>query len=237
MTRTSASDKISHMPRTRIKICGITRPQDARAAALAGADSIGLNFYPKARRCITLDRAREILREVPPFVTPMGLFVNQSVNEIKHTATQLGLTCVQLHGHETPEIAAELRPFKILKALRADRGQLKIELQTWRKAIQSSDLEHLQGFILDAPTAAGMGGTGVENDWAYLAELKRSGAFENLPPIIVAGGLTPENVSAVVKMLDPYALDVSSGVEERFGEKSPAKIEAFVAAVTNALSL
>jgi len=237
MTRTFASDKITHMPRTRIKICGITRSQDARAAALAGADSIGLNFYPKARRCITIDRAREILRELPPFVTPVGLFVNQSVNEIKSIAIQLALSCLQLHGQEPPQIAAELRPFKILKALHADRGKLEIELQTWRKQIESLNLQHVQGFILETPAAAGMGGTGVENDWAYLAELKRAGAFENLPPMIIAGGLTPENVAAVVKMLDPYAVDVSSGVEEQFGEKSPAKIQAFVTAATRARSL
>lgn len=236
MTCISASDKINDMPRTRIKICGITRPQDARAAALAGADAIGMVFYPKARRCITIDRAREILREVAPFVTPVGLFVDQSTNEIKSIASQLALTCLQLHGQETPQIAAELRPFKILKALHADRGKLEIELQTWRESIKSLDLQHVQGFILETPAAAGMGGTGVENDWAYLAELKRAGAFENLPPIIIAGGLTPENVGAVVKMLDPYAVDVSSGVEEQFGEKSPAKIQAFISAVNSARS-
>jgi phosphoribosylanthranilate isomerase len=220
------------MRRTRIKICGITRPQDARAAALAGADAIGMVFYPKARRCITIDRARDILREVPPFVTRVGLFVDQSPDEIRRIAKAVGIGCVQLHGGETPAMVAELRDFRVLKVLRADRGKLEIDLQTWRKSIESLDLQHLQGFTLETPAAAGMGGTGVENDWAFLAELSRAGAFENLPPIIAAGGLTPANVAAVVKLLDPLAVDVSSGVEERFGEKSVERINAFIAAVT-----
>src|SRR5258706_2143623 len=108
------------MTRTRIKICGVMRPQDAAAAARAGADAIGMVFDPKARRCISVERAREILREVPAFVTAVGLFVDQSVEEIKEIAGAVGISCVQLHGGEMPEVVAELREFRVLKALRAD---------------------------------------------------------------------------------------------------------------------
>jgi phosphoribosylanthranilate isomerase len=217
------------MAPTRIKICGITRPQDAHAAARAGAHAIGINFYPKARRHVTVDQASEILRILPPFVTPIGLFVDQSIDEVKEIANKLGLNCIQLHGHETPEFVSELRHFKVLKALRADRTKLQQDLQTWRAAINSLDLQHLQGIVLETPAEkAEMGGSGIENDWQFLATLRQTGAFAGLPPIIAAGGLTPQNVAAVIKLLHPYAVDVSTGVEEQFAQKSPAKIEAFI---------
>lgn len=218
------------MPRTRIKICGVTRPRDAAAAARAGADAMGMVFYPKARRCISVERAREILREVPAFVTPVGLFVDQDVEEVKRTAGALGLGHVQLHGHETPEMVRELAEFRVLKALRADRRTLEGELDLWRKAVNSLALVNLRGLVLETP-GVGTGGTGVENDWEFIAALQAAGVFAGLPPLIVAGGLTPANVGAVVKLLQPYAVDVSSGVEEAFGEKSAAKIEAFMAEV------
>src|SRR3954462_10051953 len=106
------------MPRTRIKICGVTRPQDAVAAARAGADAIGMVFYPKARRCISIERGREILRALPAFVTPVALFVDQDVEEVRHTAVSLGVRHVQLHGDESPADVAALGEFAVLKALK-----------------------------------------------------------------------------------------------------------------------
>jgi phosphoribosylanthranilate isomerase len=220
--------------RTRIKICGVMRPEDAQLAAWAGADAIGMVFYPRARRCISVERAREILHRLPSFVSPVALFVDQDVEEIKHVAAQLGVRHVQLHGDESPATVAALRDFTVLKAVRAARQTLGPELEFWREAIESLELTNLQGFVLETPGGGGHGGSGVENDWASIAALQQAGVFEKLPPIVAAGGLRPENVAGVVRMLRPYAVDVSSGVEGRFGEKSAEKIGAFVGAVAGA---
>lgn len=220
--------------RTRIKICGVTRPEDALVAARAGADAIGMVFYPQARRCINVERAREILRALPAFVTPVGLFVDQDVEEIRRIAGALHLRHVQLHGHESEDVVAALRELTVLKAIRANRETLKVELDVWREAIASMELGHLGGFVLETPSTAGPGGTGVENDWVAIADLQRAGVFDGLPPVIAAGGLRPENVAAVVRRLRPYAVDVSSGVEAAFAEKSAEKVEQFVAEVRRA---
>jgi phosphoribosylanthranilate isomerase len=206
------------------------RPEDAQEAARAGADAIGMVFYPKAKRCISVERAREILHRLPAFVSPVALFVDQDVEEIKHVAGQLGVRHVQLHGDESPATVAALREFTVLKAVRAARQTLGPELEFWREAMESLDLANLQGFVLETP-GGGHGGSGVENDWEGIAALQKAGVFEKLPPIIAAGGLRPENVAGVVRMLRPYAVDVSSGVEERFGEKSAERIREFVGAV------
>ena len=224
------------MQRTRIKICGISRAQDALAAAEAGADAIGLICYPQAKRYAPLDRAMQILHALPAFVTPVALFVDQDVEQIKEIATALRIHHLQLHGHETPADVAALRDFTVTKSLRAARETLSAELAFWREAAESLDLKHLRGFVLETPATTAAGGTGVENDWQAIADVQRSGAFDDLPPIIAAGGLRPDNVGAVVRLLRPYAVDVSSGVEESFGEKSPEKIRAFVDAVTAASS-
>lgn len=221
----------SGVSRTRVKICGVMRPEDALAAARTGADAIGMVFYPQAKRCIKAERAREILEVLPAFVTPVALFVDQDVEEMKGLVGALGIRHIQLHGHETPATVAALREFTVLKAIRASRQSLGAELALWREAMESLELGHLQGFVLETP-GGGPGGTGVENDWEAIASLKRIGAFDGLPPIIAAGGLNPENVAGVVRLLEPYAVDVSSGVEERFGEKSAEKIAAFISAAT-----
>jgi phosphoribosylanthranilate isomerase len=221
------------VPRTRVKICGVMRPQDAIAAARAGVDAIGVVFYPQAKRCIAVELAREILHALPAFVTPVALFVDQDVEEMKGLASSLGIRHIQLHGHESPATVAALRDFTVLKALRAARDTLAAELTFWREATESLDLANLQGFVLETPDAA-PGGTGVENDWEAIAKLQRTGAFERLPTLIAAGGLTPHNVASVVQRLRPYAVDVSSGVESSFGQKSPQKINAFIDAATGA---
>ena len=224
------------MQRTRIKICGITRPQDAVAAANSGADAIGLVFYKLTPRCVSIEQAREILAVLPPFVTPVALFVNATVMEIRQTTDVLGLRYVQLHGHESPEVVDALSAHIVLKALRVSRDTFfKAELEDWRRAIASRDLTNLRGMVLESATAKGIGGTGVENDWDYIADLQLAGAFSGLPPIIAAGGLTPANVARVVRDLRPCAVDVSSGVEDAPGQKSVERIEAFVREVQSAL--
>jgi len=233
----------------RIKICGITRPQDAALAARLGADAIGMVFYPAARRGVSIETAREILRILPAFVTPVGLFVDQPVEEIRAIAGELHLTTLQLHGHESPETVASLGDFTILKVLRTDPVTLPAELTTWRAAIATGNLAHLKGFVMETaapppaplpafglPTqhSAAPGGTGIANNFELLARLQSEGAFAGLPPLIAAGGLRPESVAAVVRLLRPYAVDVSSGVESEFGIKSPDQIEAFLRATTTA---
>jgi phosphoribosylanthranilate isomerase len=220
-------------PKTRIKICGVTRVIDAVAAVRAGADAVGMVLYPKARRCIDVATAREIVAALPAFVTPVGLFVDQGVEEVRGTAEAVGLRCVQLHGRETAADVAALAGFAVLKAIRADRATLAGELASWRAAV-AGGLSNLKGLVLETPADA-PGGTGMENDWAVILELQRAGAFDGLPPLIAAGGLRPENVGGVVERLRPYAVDVSSGVEgATFGEKSAERIRAFVAAVSRA---
>ncbi len=220
--------------RVRVKICGITRPEDALAAARAGADAIGMVFYPRARRCISLDNARQILRALPAFITPVALFVDQDLHEITTIAHDLGIRHIQLHGHEPPSTVAALRNFTILKALRADPAALRAELDDWREAAAALDLRNLQGFVLETPAppsadgSTAMGGTGLENNFEAIAALQSAGAFAGLPPIIAAGGLRPENVGRVVELLHPWAVDVSSGVELEYGNKSAAKIEQFI---------
>jgi phosphoribosylanthranilate isomerase len=222
--------KLTRLNRTRIKICGITRAEDALTAARAGADAIGLVFYPGAKRCISIERAREILRALPPFVTPVGLFVDQSIDEVRSTASALGLRHLQFNGHEEPRTIAELKEFVIIKAVRVARDSFAEELARWRETIARHSLPHLRGLVLETASAH-PGGSGMENDWEAVHQAIQQGAFAGLPPIIAAGGLTPTNVADVVRRISPWAVDVSSGVEESFGIKSAQKIEAFVKAV------
>ena len=212
------------------------RPQDAQAAAEAGADAIGINFYPKARRCIDALTAADILRALPAFVTPVALFVDQEVDYIRRITAELHVRHVQLHGHEEPDVVAALRDYTVVKSIKASPATMRAELDTWRESIASLALHNLKGFLLETPVAGIAGGSGVENDWDAIEAAQRAGAFVGLPPVIVAGGLRPENVAGVVRRLNPYAVDVASGVEDHAGQKSPAKIRAFIDEVTRASS-
>jgi len=225
------------MARTRIKICGIGRVEDALAAARAGVDAIGLVLHKPSARYVTVDRAREILAALPPFVTPVGLFVDAPADEVRATARILGLRQVQLHGHEDETCISELREFAVLKSVRVDRRTFRGETSAWRQAIQHG-LTNLRGIVLETAAAASTplgtgapGGTGLVNDWEFLRECQAEGMLAALPPLIAAGGLTPENVAAVVRDLHPWAVDVSSGVEAVKGIKSHEQIVAFVRAV------
>ncbi|HSU67522.1 MAG TPA: phosphoribosylanthranilate isomerase [Tepidisphaeraceae bacterium] len=217
------------MHRTRIKICGVGHVEDAMAAARAGADAVGMIFHPPAGRNVSLTRAGEILAVLPPFVTPVGLFVDQEPNKIREIARSLGLRHIQLHGNEPPEVVADLREFTILKAVRVSAATFGAELDRWRESISRLKLTHLQGLVLE--TAGVSGGSGRANDWETVRRHRQRGDLIGLPSLIAAGGLTPETVAAVVRDLRPWAVDVSSGVELSPGRKSVQKIEAFVEAV------
>ncbi len=217
----------------RIKICGIRRVEDALAAAQAGADAIGMVFHPHAPRNVTPGDAGEILAALPPFVTPVGLFVDASVETVKGVAGELGLRHLQLHGRESAEYVRALQQFVVLKAIRVAQETFAAELQRWRLEMAGGGLANLRGFVLETAAAA-PGGTGVANDWDYIRHCRSRGMFDGLPPLIAAGGLTPGTVGAVVRSLRPWAVDVSSGVEISRGVKSAERIEAFIKAVWQA---
>jgi phosphoribosylanthranilate isomerase len=200
----------------RTKICGITAIDDAQATVAAGADAIGLVFYAKSSRCVTAAQAAEIARAVGPFVTTVGLFVDAAREEIEAVLQAVPLQLLQFHGHETPAFCASFkRPF--IKAIRMADGV----------DVLAADREYAAagalGLLLDSYSPAAPGGTGETFGWERIpANLQL--------PLILAGGLSPENVGAAVAQVKPYAVDVSSGVESAPGRKDSARIAAFVRA-------
>lgn len=196
---------------TRVKICGITNERDAAAAIEAGADALGFVFYEKSPRCVTREVARDIIAGVPPFVTTVGVFVNEDADVIKGLREFARLDRVQLHGDETPEFCRGLGS-GVIKALRIKGEEDILVLEEY----------DAQAFLLDAFVDGEPGGTGAGFDWAIAVEAKRYGR------IILSGGLTPENVREAVKRVAPYAVDVSSGVELSPGVKDPEKIRRFM---------
>jgi len=213
------------MPRTRVKICGVTRPADAAHAAQAGADAIGIVLYPNTPRAVSIDTARAILNILPPFVTAVALFVDQPLADVRRIASDLGLGHIQLHGHESREFVAALSPLRVLKAIPVRRDSLPADLAAWQ-----NPPPNLAGLVLDSHSPQA-GGAGVLNDFDAIAKLTAQGGFTGLPPIVAAGGLNPSNVASVIQRLRPWAVDVSSGVESEKGIKSAALVEQFVAAV------
>lgn len=216
------------MYRARVKICGVTRAEDARIASEAGADAVGMIFHPPSRRNISVERGKEIISAIGPFVTPVGVFVDAATPTIADIASALGLRVVQLHGHESAEQVIELGKLglRIVKALRVDDA-LEGELARWRAEMARVGAV-LTGIVLETGSTAQSGGSGVPNDFVAIQRHQQLGHFAHLPPMIVAGGLSPETVEEVVRTLRPWAVDVSSGVEASYGIKSPEKIEAFV---------
>ena len=202
---------------TRIKICGITREQDMHAVVNSGADAFGLVFYDKSPRHVSLQRAAEIVRAVPPFVTVVGLFVNPSVEYVREVLARLPLDVLQFHGEEPPEFCAQFgKPY--LKAVRVKVG---VDLLQYATRYAGA-----QGLLLDAYIEGTHGGTGESFDWALIPH--------DLPlPMILSGGLHAGNVAAAIKQVRPYAVDVSSGVEAAKGIKDAAKVAAFIEEVKN----
>jgi phosphoribosylanthranilate isomerase len=204
--------------RTRIKICGITRAEDALAAAAAGADAIGLIFYAGSSRHVTPASAAVIVSHLPPFVTAVGLFVDPAEDEVRAVLDEVPLDLLQFHGAETPEFCIRFgRPH--IKALAAAPG---VDLLQSAKVHSAA-----RGVLIDAYVPGAHGGTGVTADWGSIPG--------TLPrPLVLAGGLTPDNVGEAVRTVRPWAVDVSSGVERARGVKDHEKITAFVQGVRNA---
>jgi phosphoribosylanthranilate isomerase len=201
---------------TRIKICGVTDPDDARDAALLGADAIGLNFYEKSPRCIDASRASRIIESVPAFVSVVGVFVNHpDPQSLEDLAVSLGLHAVQLHGSETPDYCSMIHRVKVIKAIRVD-ASFKVEsLRSFGHRM----------FLLDAVSGSQFGGTGKAFDWSLAYGANAFGW------IVLAGGLNPGNVQEAVTRLHPFAVDVSSGVESSPGKKDYDKMRRFVESV------
>jgi phosphoribosylanthranilate isomerase len=203
--------------RTRIKICGITRPEDARMAAESGADAIGLVFYAPSPRCISPEQARAIIAAVPPFVTVVGLFVDPAPDEVKSVLRLCSLGLLQFHGDEAPDFC---RGFG-LPYIKAARVRADADLVQYLSRYHTA-----QGWLLDAYHEQLYGGTGEAFDWKLIPR-------DPARPLILSGGLTPDNVGSAVRQVRPWAVDVSSGVEAARGVKDAAKIAAFIAGVKN----
>ena len=205
------------MSMTRIKICGLTRAQDVDAAVEAGADAVGLVFYPESARFVSLAQATELARRVPPFVTIVGLFVNASRETVRATLAALPIHLLQFHGDEDDAFCRQFgRPF-----LKAVRVRPEIDMPRQLAAFPSA-----QAILLDA-FVEGYGGGGKTFDWTLVPDV--------LPkPVVLSGGLDAENVGDAIRRVRPLAVDVSSGVESGKGIKDAAKIRAFVKAVRHA---
>lgn len=202
---------------TRIKICGLTREQDIHAVASHGADALGLVFYEKSPRHVSVPQAAGLARAVPPFLTVVGLFVNPTVDYVREVLAKVPLDALQFHGEEAPEFCASFgKPY--LKAIRVKAGVDLVEC--------AARYAGAQGLLLDAYVEGTQGGTGESFDWALIPH--------NLPlPVILSGGLHAGNVAQAVAQVQPYAVDVSSGVEASKGIKDAAKVAAFIKEVKN----
>jgi phosphoribosylanthranilate isomerase len=206
--------------RVRVKICGITNRADLDAAVAAGADAVGLNFHPPSPRSVTPDAARELLAGLPPFVEAVGVFVNRKLGDLRDLLTQLGrVTTVQVHGG--PHEVVEAYPYRFVPAFQVREAA---DLDAIRRYLDScSQANALPAAILIDGHAPGLvGGTGQKAPWDLLAE------FRPGVPMILAGGLTPDNVAEAVRRVRPYAVDVASGVESSPGQKDAEKVRRFI---------
>jgi phosphoribosylanthranilate isomerase len=196
-----------------VKICGITSLEDAWAAIDAGADALGFVFYPPSPRYVTPDWAARVIQRLPPFVTTVGLFVDVALDTLNETTARCGLDRIQLHGRETPEFCRRVtRP--VIKAFRIRNAESLAHLSGY----------HVSALLLDAYVEGALpGGTGVSFSWELATQAKPYG------PVILAGGLTPENVAAAIAQIRPYGVDVSSGVERTPGIKDHQKLREFIA--------
>jgi phosphoribosylanthranilate isomerase len=204
--------------RTRVKICGITRREDALEAVKQGADAIGLVFYEPSPRAVSIEQASRIVEGLPPFVTVTGLFVNAERSRIAATLSQTRIDLLQFHGNESPE-ACEGYGSPYIKAIRMREG---VDLPALRRRYSGA-----AALLLDAYTKGVPGGTGTRFDWDRIpGDLNGS--------IILAGGLAPENIESAVRQIRPFAVDVSGGVESKKGVKDTAKMASFMRGVRSA---
>ena len=199
----------------KVKICGVTNLEDAIAALDAGADALGFMFYESSLRNVSVKVAAEIIRQLPPFVAKVGVFVNAADESVRRAIGESGIDTLQFHGDETPEFCRRFSPLKIYKAFHMENLESLRALPGYR-----TDAWLLDSFVEGKP-----GGTGAKFDWDLAVEATQLGR-----PIILAGGLTPENVGGAVSKVRPFAVDVSSGVESAPGKKDHAKLRRFIAA-------
>lgn len=201
----------------KVKICGITNPEDAQVAIEAGADALGFVFHRRSPRSVDIQTAKAIVAGMPPFVLPVGVFVNEPVKVVRDVMDECGLACAQLHGDETASYCDALaRP--VLRAIRIQsRGDLLALAEYKGRA-------NVRGFLVDAFSDQAYGGTGQLVDWALAAEAAKAAH------ILLAGGLTPDNVQEAIRQVRPYGVDVSSGVERSPGSKDHDKVRAFLRA-------
>ena len=201
--------------RTRIKICGITRVEDALEAVRLGADALGFVFYPPSPRVVTIEQAKAIVTHLPPFVTVVGLFVDETRERIDHAIREVPLDLLQFHGDEAPSACSGFqRPW-----IKAIRMRENLDLQQVEQRYSAAS-----GLLLDTYRKGVPGGTGQSFDWGRIPKGMAS-------RIILAGGLDPQNVEQAINQLHPYAVDVSGGVEAAKGIKDAGKMAAFIAGV------
>lgn len=202
----------------KVKICGITNEPDAVAAIQAGVDALGFNFYEQSPRHVTVEQAAGIIRNLPPTVVRVGVFVNASEDQVFHAIAECGLKLLQFHGEETPEYCLQFGLMS-MKAIRMRDTQSLEVLQQYKT----------DAWLLDTWSPDKLGGTGEKFNWDLAIQARNLGRL-----IFLAGGLTPENVGEAVRKVHPYAVDVSSGVETAPGKKDHARVKAFIQAAKEA---
>ncbi|MCF6147122.1 MAG: phosphoribosylanthranilate isomerase [Candidatus Kuenenia sp.] len=195
----------------RVKICGITNSNDALSAIEFGTDALGFVFAESPRR-VTKEQARDIIAELPPFVSTVGVFVNEKKETITDICKYCGITTIQLHGNEPPSYLEDMPRFKVIKAFRI-KGEHDLETLALYKP---------HAFLLDSYVKGVMGGTGTTFNWEIAKKARKFGA------IILSGGLTPDNVKEAIRAVSPYAVDVSSGVESSPGKKDASLMKEFI---------
>ena len=226
----------------RVKICGITTPEDALAAATAGADAVGLNFFPGSSRFIHRATAQKIVdvlkSQFGESVTPIGVFVNASIEEVAETIQILSLRWIQLHGNENVDYIAQLQKqfggkLRILRAFRPRSWEDLKEIAHFARECKAYNIP-LQAVLIDAATGSAFGGTGQLAAWDLAGRYREAFEGQSPPPLVLAGGLTPENLAEAIRSVRPDGVDTASGVEIAPGRKDPVKIKAFVQAAHQA---
>lgn len=213
------------MAHVRVKICGVTRPEDVQTCAEAGVDAVGINFHPGSKRYVEPSKAQPVLRAIPPLMAGVGVFVGLPIRQVTALAYQLGLRGVQYHG-ENRELSDPF-PFSLIAAFRVKDQKSLNGIATYLEMCRSFG-QLPAAILVDAYVEGEHGGTGQTAPWDLLATLSLD------VPIILAGGLTSENVGEAIRIVRPAAVDVASGVEAEPGIKDPEKIHRFVAAVRQA---